>query len=127
MHANLEIHHHNNIIVGQSTLRPRTHVIKTTPELPFLRWRGRGKYIILASDGRHGNGDWVPANDLRRWVWGGRISRLFVGRRMDCVANSVVAARTNKRYYSSRRWPQRSCINTFINSRVSEKTLIFLT
>lgn len=31
-------------------------------------------------------------SDLRRWVLGGRISRLFVGRRMDCVANSVVAA-----------------------------------
>lgn len=31
-------------------------------------------------------------DDLGRWVLGGRISRLFVGRRMDCVANSVVAA-----------------------------------
>lgn len=63
---------------------------------------------------------WVLATILGDGFLGGRISRLFVGRRMDCVANSVVAA-LNEWYYSGRQWPQRSCLNTLIILRVSEK------
>lgn len=125
MHANLEIHHHNNnIIVCQTTLKPRTsrtHVIKTMSELPFFTMEGKGQIYYFGVQWSSWERRLGAGKHLRWWVWGGRISRLFVGRRMDCVANSVVAALTNKRYYSSRRWPQRSCINSSINSRVSKK------
>lgn len=71
MHANLEIHHHNNIIVGQTTLKPRTHVIKTTSKLPFFTMKGKGQIyyfgVLWSSwERRLGAGKRSEAMGLRR-------------------------------------------------------------
>lgn len=65
-------------------------------------------------------------NSLRRWVLRRKdlaaICRASNG--LSCEF-SVVSRTLNEQYYSGRRWPQRSCMNT-LNSRVSDK-LRFLT
>lgn len=81
------------LLVGQTTREPKTsyqNISSDADDQDFWR-RGEGANVAPASAGRHGNGDWVPATILGDGFLGGRISRLFVGRRMDRVANSVVA------------------------------------
>lgn len=92
-------------IVGQTNLKPKTHLIKITSRNLFMS-KGKGKvhyFGIQWSSWERilGAGKRSEAMGLRRKDLAAICRALNA--RMNCIANSVVAALMNKRYYSSRR------------------------